>query len=186
METPKDRILTIIERLGMSGVKAAEVMKITDNTFRKNKMESVITHNFSERNYNDLIDFLIDEVKFLISFKQTHLTISDALAKGLKEVDYLFKNYNKFKEENPEWNLFDNLKLVVDSFEIPASFEENMNVYSRLIDEIESHCNYIDDPNIFTIEKYNEYAQSDKTKSHNKWFEFMAYRRMNTINEILK
>lgn len=68
VETPKDKILMITERLGMSGVKAAEIMKIADNTFRKNKMESVSSHNFTEKNYTDLLDFILDEYQFLIDF----------------------------------------------------------------------------------------------------------------------
>ncbi|MDA6068949.1 hypothetical protein NJT12_04870 [Flavobacterium sp. AC] len=183
METPKDRILMIIERLGMSGVKAAEVMKITDNTFRKNKMESVLTHNFTEKNYNDLVDFLITEVKLLLSLKDSSLGITEAFKVAM---DKVYENYEKLNMESSNFNLFENLKTVVDWMEIPDSFGSNMRIYSNIINEIEKLSKDVDDPNIFTIEKYNDYAHSDKIISHNRWFDFIANRRMNIINDILK
>jgi hypothetical protein len=41
------------------------------------------------------------------------------------------------------------------------------------------------EPNVFSIYKYNDYALGDKKNDHSWWFDFMIYRRQQTINDIL-
>ena len=184
METPKDKILRIIERLGMSGVKAAEIMKIADNTFRKNKMESVPSHNFTTKNYTDLIDFLIDEIKFLITYKESPLSDADAYRNVMDKIINIFYNYPKNSNEE-NWNLFDELKQVVDFMENPAVFND-IKVYSKTIDYIVFSSMLIEnEPNTFTSDKYSNYVHSDKIGNHVRWNNYIIHKRTERINEIL-
>ena len=184
METPKDKILMITERLGMSGVKAAEIMKIADNTFRKNKMESVPSHNFTTKNYTDLIDFLLVEIKFLITCKESSLNNEDAYQNVMGKIIKIYNNYPKYrKEEN--WNLFDNLKKVVDFMENPAVFND-IKVYSETIDYIVFSSMHLEnEPNIFTCDKYTDYVHSDKIGIHVRWNNYLIHKRTEKINELL-
>ena len=58
---PKDKILKVLSDFGITGQKASQVMGITYGTFNKNKSEKEVRHNFNEKNYNDLVDFIKKE-----------------------------------------------------------------------------------------------------------------------------
>jgi hypothetical protein len=182
METPTKKILMIIERLGMSGVKAAAIMQISENKFRKNKMESASSNNFTENNFTDLLDFLIDEVKFLITFDLTeNLNNYDRI---IDKIDHIYKNNPKNREKD-DWNLFDELKAIVDLMEKKDAFSD-MKVYQKIINHIEMKSEQLtSEPNIFTHERYYNYVRSDKINSHNRWFDYLIYKRQQTILQIL-
>lgn len=54
----KERVVQILDTFGMSGKKAAEAMGVTHATFRKKKLESDPTHNFNQKNLDDLVSFI--------------------------------------------------------------------------------------------------------------------------------
>jgi hypothetical protein len=54
----KDKINKVLNDFGMSGVKAAEAMGITYDTFRSKKTGKNERHSFNEKNYQDLISFI--------------------------------------------------------------------------------------------------------------------------------
>lgn len=82
METPKDKIKMIMERLGMSGTIAAKAMSMPDSTFRKKVMPSLPHITFTEKNHSDLVDFLISEYPILIDKPQF-----DVVPKPVKDVN---------------------------------------------------------------------------------------------------
>ncbi|WP_089059946.1 hypothetical protein [Flavobacterium tructae] len=55
---PIEKINKVLDDFGMSGVKAAEAMGITYNTFRSKKTGKNERHSFNEKNYQDLISFI--------------------------------------------------------------------------------------------------------------------------------
>lgn len=54
----KDKINKVLNDFGMSGVKAAEAMGITYDTFRSKKTGKNERHSFNEKNYQDLVSFI--------------------------------------------------------------------------------------------------------------------------------
>jgi hypothetical protein len=70
VETPKDKIKMIMDRLGMTATIAAKAMEMPDSTFRKKIMPSSPLLTFTEKNYTDLLDFIIDEYQFLFDSRQ--------------------------------------------------------------------------------------------------------------------
>jgi hypothetical protein len=182
MQTAKDSIKMIMERLGMNGTIAAKAMGMPDNTFRKKIMPSSPSTSFSEKNHTDLVDFLIEEVKVLILHKKE--IEFNGYEYVVTTVEAIFTDYksNKYKEE---YNLFDEIVKVVNFMETVETFVD-MSIYKRIINFIASKCELIgNDPNIFTIYKYHDYVVCDKKNDHSRWFDFMIYRRQQTINDIL-
>ncbi|MCC9016939.1 hypothetical protein [Flavobacterium lipolyticum] len=57
---PIEKINKVLDDFGMSGVKAAEAMGITYNTFRSKKTGKNERHSFNEKNYQDLLSFIKD------------------------------------------------------------------------------------------------------------------------------
>jgi hypothetical protein len=53
-----EKIIKVLEDFGMTGVKAAEAMGITYDTFKSKKNEKNERHSFNEKNYQDLISFI--------------------------------------------------------------------------------------------------------------------------------
>lgn len=184
MKTPKDKILMIIERLGMSGVKAADVMNITDNTFRKNKMESVATHNFTEKNFTDLLDFLIRELKFLITVQEDGLGLNmyDLVT---DKINHIFEKYPEYRKQE-KWNLFNELKLVVDFMENGEIFED-IKLYEKIISYIiERSKSLVNEPNAFTIDRYDDYVHKDRINNHTRWHNLIVHIRNEKIRNIIK
>ena len=172
----------IMDRLGMNGTIAAKAMGMPDNTFRKKIMPSSPSTSFSEKNHTDLVDFLIEEVKFLIS--QKNEIEFNGYEYVVTTVGDIFNDYqiNKYKED---YNLFDEIVKVVNCMETVEMFVD-MSIYTRIINFITSKCELIEhEPNIFTINKYNDYALNDKKNDQSRWLDYMIYRRQQIINDIL-
>lgn len=185
METPKDRILMIMNRLGMSQTIASTAMSMPINTFRKNKMDTLKNNNFTEKNHSDLVDFLINEIQFLATYKRSINADVDAYQYVIDKIKKYYKNYNEYRKQEG-WNLFEELKLVVDFMENPAVFS-NLELYNKVIDNIVFESLLLKKKsNIFTVDKYNDYALTDKKNDHTRWLEYMIFRRQKTIMEILK
>jgi hypothetical protein len=185
MESPKDRILMIMDRLGMSQFVAANAMNMPINTFRKNKMESLKNNNFSEKNHSDLVDYLIEEIKFLVTYKKDTIADVDACQYVNDKIKNYYKKHNEYRKQEG-WNLFEELKLIVDFMEKPVVFSD-LDLYNQVIDNIVFESFLLkNESNIFTIYKYNDYALGDKKNNHTRWFEYMIYRRQKTIMDILK
>ncbi|RUT68707.1 hypothetical protein D0817_20145 [Flavobacterium cupreum] len=55
---PIDKINKVLEDFGITGVKAAEAMGITYDTFKSKKNEKNERHSFNEKNYQDLVSFI--------------------------------------------------------------------------------------------------------------------------------
>lgn len=174
METPREKIVTIIERLGITNKKAAEVMMLSENTFSKSRAGVL---SFSQQNYDDLVDFLILELKFIITKK---LAESDENIYNIiiEKVNDLIINKNKFAKQEG-WHLFDELVKVVDSME-NYDFFRDMEKYDEMIEDITSISS-----EVFSFEKYYDYVQSDKKNDHHRWFDYRSWRRNRTINAIL-
>ncbi len=60
---PKEKIKNIVDRLGISPKIQAKAMKHRVDTVYKKASDKVTDHNFSEKNYNDLKDYIQLEVK---------------------------------------------------------------------------------------------------------------------------
>jgi hypothetical protein len=60
---PKDKIKNIVDRLGISPKIQAKAMKHRVDTVYKKWYDNVADHNFSEKNYTDLKDYIQQEVK---------------------------------------------------------------------------------------------------------------------------
>lgn len=63
MESVKDRVVKILDDFGMSGVKAAEIMGVTDGTFKNKKNDNSLGHSFNEKNLQDLINYIQTKAK---------------------------------------------------------------------------------------------------------------------------
>lgn len=172
MDTPREKIVTIIERLGITNKKAAGVMNLSENTFSKSRAGVL---SFNQRNYDDLVDFLLLELKFVITNKlvESDDNICDII---IAKVNDLIINKNKFiKQEG--WHLFDELVKVVDSME-NYEFFRDMEKYNEMIEYITSHSS-----EVFSFEKYYDYVQSDKKNDH-RWFDYRSWRRNSSIKEV--
>lgn len=179
METAKDKILYILDRLGLPGIKAAQAMNMSEASFRKKKTESVFTHQFNDKNYNDLITFLKCELKEIINMSEStekaqnvYETIIDKVITMCQGKSYLVAQEG--------WNLFDELKSIVDSLETLPVFE-NKDSYNSVIALIESSTN--DDFDFNSL--YTDYVHKDKENPHSRWFDLIIYRRIKTINSII-
>lgn len=173
----------IIDRLGMSTTVASQAMRINENTFRKNKSDALPRNNFTEKNFTDLLDFIIYELKFLIEYQSANIKLNVSLEEVVSSYLDLYNNYSKYKKiEN--WNLFDELKIIVDRMELSDAFKDD-DLYTKIIDEIlfESALKRYDDS--FTIEKYKDYILKDNLNSHDRWQRYIIRRRQRTIMDIL-
>ena len=184
MESPKEKIDDIVERLGMSGLKAAMMMNISYDRYRKNTSGND-AYKFSEKNYTDLFDYVITEMKSIISSrKENEIKIK---MKSLEDVVVTYNdillNYKKYNKQD-DWNLFDALKKVVDNMETLQDFEDN-ELYDKVITDIIVLSALIRDPNTFTIERYKDYVSKDKVNDHQRWHSYIIRRRKITINDIL-
>lgn len=185
METPKERILMIMDRLGMSQTVAANAMNMPINTFRKNKMDTLKYNNFTEKNHSDLVDFLINEIQFLATYKRSINAEVNSYENSINKIRDIYKNYHKYRRLD-DWNLFDELKNVVDFMEEPSVFSD-IELYTKTIDDIVFESKMLkNEPNIFTIDKYNDYVLCDKKNDHTRWFDYMISRRQKTIMDILR
>lgn len=183
MNSPKDKILLIIDRLGISTAVAAKAMFINENTFRKNKSDTLPRNNFTEKNFNDLLNFLIDELGFLIELKDMNSKLNMSLEEVISAYLDVFKNYSKYSK-NENWNLFDELKKIVDNMEVSDVFKDD-DLYTKIIDEILFECVLKGYKDSFTIEKYKEYISNDNSNTHERWYNYIIRRRQRTIMDIL-
>jgi len=65
---PGEKINKVLDDFGMSGVKAAQAMGISYDTFRSKKTGKNERHSFNEKNYQDLISFIKELTKQLDCF----------------------------------------------------------------------------------------------------------------------
>lgn len=184
METPKDKIKMIMDRLGMSGTIAAKAMKMPDSTFRKKIMPSLPNSTFTNKNHSDLVNYLIDEIRFLVTYKESHESALKDYEISIDQIRDIYKNYSKYRKQE-DWNLFDELIKVVDFMEKPSVFSD-IELYTKTIDHIASESDKLkNETNIFTVEKYDDYVHSDKKNVHTRWSDYMIRRRQKTIRDIL-
>lgn len=185
METPKDKIKMIMERLGMSGTVAAKAMNMPDSTFRKKVMPSLPLVTFSEKNHSDLVDFLIDEIQFLVIHKKTNDIEVNVYGNLLEKIKDTYQNYENYRKQD-DWNLFDELKNIVNLMETLEDFAD-INRYTTIIDSIVMESDLLqNEPSIFTVQKYNTYVLGDKKNKHPRWLAYMIRRRQKLIQDILK
>lgn len=182
MQTPKEKIDNIIERLGITGTKASLMMGITHDRYRKNTSANE-AYEFNENNYTDLLDFLITELKTLISLKKVNDNSSVTLEMVVDKYFHIFLNHERYSKQEG-WNLFDELKLVVDIMATSIAFGDE-DIYTKVIDDILFQSTLTGDPNGFTIEKYNDYVAQDRVNNHQRWHNYIIRRRQRTINDIL-
>ena len=62
METPKDKIVELLQQFGIKNKKASEIMGITENVFAQKKCATSLRHSFNEKNFVDLKMFLKTEI----------------------------------------------------------------------------------------------------------------------------
>lgn len=56
---PIDKVNKVLDDFGITGVKAAEAMGVTYSTFKSKRNPNNDRHSFNEKNYQDLINFII-------------------------------------------------------------------------------------------------------------------------------
>lgn len=61
----KDKIQQVIDTFGMKDNIVAKAMGITVGVVRKNRSDKVPTHNFNEKNHNDLVVYIKNEAEKL-------------------------------------------------------------------------------------------------------------------------
>lgn len=83
----KEKVVHVLDTLGMSGKKAAEAMGVTHATFRKKKMDSDPTHNFNQKNLDDLVAFIKQKVEE-IETSYVHRIVIDL--NGVEPLDVRF------------------------------------------------------------------------------------------------
>lgn len=185
METAREKIKMIMDRLGMSGSIAAKAMNMPDSTFRKKIMPSISNKPFTEKNHSDLVEYLIKEIEFLVTHKKANNKNVIPYEYVLDHYKDIYKNYKKYRKKE-DWSLLDELTKVVDFMETSDVFSD-IKLYTQIIDDIVFESTLIDNESIrFTVEKYNDYALSDKKMNHSKWFDYIIYRRQQIIKDILK
>lgn len=59
--TPKEKIQTIIDKLGISVEIQAKAMKVSVQTIYNKWSEKVVGHSFNEKNYQDLKNYIISK-----------------------------------------------------------------------------------------------------------------------------
>lgn len=183
MDTPKDKILMITDRIGMSTSIASKAVSIAESTYRMNKSAALPRHNFTEKNFTDLLDFTITELKYLISYKEENTSKMKSFDDMVVRYFNIFKDYpTKSKQEG--YNLFDDLKIILDEMETSDAFNDS-EMYTKVIDNIAFESALIRDPNTFTIEKYKDYISKDKSGIHERWHAYIIRRRHTIINDIL-
>ena len=95
----------------------------------------------------------------------------------------IFLNYHKqCKQEG--WNLFDELKMIVDVMETLDEFGDD-DLYTKVIDNILFESALLRDPNTFTIEKYKDYAVKNRLNNNQRRDNYIIRRRQRTIMDIL-
>lgn len=176
MDKYREGILEIIDRLGMGTRKASEIMRMSDNTFRKKKMGTLKSYKFTQINYNDLVDFLINELKFLMSLSQSQ--VANEQLNVIEKINNILENASECAKKEG-WNVFDELKLVVDYMETSDTFK-NMEMYYKIIEYLSTKSN-----DEFSVEKYNEYVSKVKKSSYDRWREYIRFVRSKTIYDIL-
>lgn len=62
---PIDKINKVLDDFGITGVKAAQSMGITYATFKSKRNPNNDRHSFNEKNYQDLVNFIIDQTRKL-------------------------------------------------------------------------------------------------------------------------
>lgn len=186
METAKDKIKLVIDRLGMSGSIAANAMGISYSAYQKKIMPSSSSSNtFSDKNYNDLVDFLVDEIKFILSYKENNDNTLSEFQSVVDKVNDLFDNFKEYSKVD-DWILFDELKNIINEMEIINAFSNN-DLYSKIVYDIELKCiDLKNEYHEFTIVKFNDYALRDKKLKHYRWFNFMDEKRRKAIMDILR
>lgn len=181
MKTPKQKIDEVLDRLGISGIKASSMMNIPHSTFRKNMMDTSKTYKFTDKNYSDLVDYLIDEIKLLVFEKKESKIKVDAVQLVKDELDNICNNYKSLSKQEG-WNFTEEINKIIDYMEEPDAFLD-MKVYASIIDTIEDKTKRNKQP--FEVDTYTNYAHSDKDVKHDRWYEYLAYRRQQRLMDIL-
>ncbi|MBB4802050.1 hypothetical protein HNP37_002111 [Flavobacterium nitrogenifigens] len=185
METPRDKIVMIVDRLGMSTEVAAKAMNIREQTFRANRRGTSSRNYFSEKNYTDLLDFIISEMEYLITYSFVNTKNADAYVYVADLAEKIFEDY-PISRKKKGYSLFDELKTVVSYMETSEVFSD-MEIYSEVIDDlIKKSAALENELNFFSIRRYNDYACKGKKKEHTMWIAFMDYRRRKAVKEVLK
>ncbi|GEM_PF-1880872 len=184
METPRDKIIMILDRLGMSVKVAAKAMNIKEETFRRNRSGTDPRNYFNEKNYTDLLDFAISELEYLIAYSFTNSTNADHYSDAVSQIGRIFEEYPESKKKRG-FSLFEELKAVVDGMEKGSVFSD-MNLYAFLINDIVEKSSALEnEPNAFTIKRYNNYVHSGKKSEHPRWISFINCRRQQAVHKIL-
>lgn len=185
METPRDKIAMIVDRLGMSTEVASKAMNIREETFRANRRGTSSRNYFNEKNYNDLLDFIISELEYLIAYSFVNIKNADAYVYVADEVKRIFEEYPASGKKKG-YSLFEELKAVVNYMETSDVFS-NMEIYGEIIDDlIEKSSALENEADAFSIKRYNDYAYKGKKAEHSRWIAFTDHRRLKAVQEVLK
>ena len=181
MKTPKDKILSITERLGISASVAAKAMQITENTYRKNKSHSNQGHNFTEKNYTNLLGYILDEVKIILKENADDAKPVITLESINIRLDNLFANYENLSKDD-DFNLTEEIFKILDDMDDSDVFL-NMKTYSNVIERIEKETENLTPP--FDVVVYEVHLKRFKRKKHKRWGEYVRYRRQQIIDSII-
>lgn len=185
METAREKILMITDRLGMSTAVAAKAMNIKEETFRKNRRGTESGNYFTQKNYTDLLDFTISELEYLIGYSYTNRNNADDYNHVSSEIKRIFEEFPESRKKKG-FSLFDQLKEIVDFMENSDVFFD-MELYAAVIDELIEKCSILkDERNIFSIKNYTAYVSKGRKNRHLKWINFTNYRRQQAVQKILQ
>ena len=182
MKTPKQKIDEVLDRLGISGVKASAMMRMPHTTFRKNMMDNSKSYKFTDKNYSDLLDYLINEIKYLVLAKNENEKVVDPVQYVNDTLTEIFKNYKTLSTQEG-WVFEEEIIKVLDYMEEPEAFSD-MKEYSDIIDTIESKTKRLKQP--FDLHAYTNHTHNDKGAKHDRWYEYLGYRRKQIILKILE
>lgn len=181
MKTPKEKILSITERLGISASVAAKAMQITENTYRKNKSDSNLGHNFTEKNYTNLLGYILDEVKIILKENTDDVKPIITLDSINIRLDNLFANYESLSKED-DFNLTEEIFKILDDMDASDAFL-NMKTYSDVVDRIEKETEGLTPP--FDVLVYEVHLKRFKRRKHKRWGEYLGYRRQQIIDSLI-
>lgn len=170
-----EKIKEILNNFGMSNIKAAEVMCISINTFKRNNNDKELRNSFTEKNYQDLVDFVLFETVKLIkeTSESSEIIISEINTKITSLIHLL-----SVKESDID--VIEELHNVIDSMEKSDVFE-CYSAYHSIIQRIETETIISGDVNNqWDVTKYKTHLGKSRKKD-SKWANYLAQRRYKSL-----
>lgn len=179
----KDRILKVLDNFGMSYKKGAEIIDINYNTFKRYINEKDGSNKLTDKNYEDLVDFLFFESVNLR--EDLNLKSEKIVNDMIYRIENLIKSQlqNRISKER-EIDIVTEFCKIIDSMETSDVFI-NFDPYDKIIKRIENDSKLLGEEEEWSILKYKIHLGKSKHDRSN-WSNYLAKKRINNINNILK